>query len=228
MGDKSREQRADFGVAHGARSLAASTALGHNRAQRKMLACVRTCRANRRAFWTLRKVFVIVTMAAGYASKATNQERRKSLLPTADEFFGGTPLYGCAEVGRRDRPLASDAVETHVQDNLPREPEKEDSVMSARSQFRGICSTCKRAASCVYVKDRDRPVLECCEHEGFEPHPTPIQRNRSAPPVVTRGKRDVQEDNSAEYTGLCRHCANRETCTFPKPDGGVWHCDEYE
>jgi NADH-quinone oxidoreductase subunit E len=34
-------------------------------------------------------------------------------------------------------------------------------------------------------------------------------------------------DLIGKYKGLCLNCANRETCTFPKPEGGVWHCDEY-
>lgn len=27
--------------------------------------------------------------------------------------------------------------------------------------------------------------------------------------------------------GLCVNCENRHTCEFVKPDGGVWHCEEY-
>ena len=29
------------------------------------------------------------------------------------------------------------------------------------------------------------------------------------------------------YRGLCSLCENRTTCTYPKPEGGVWHCEEY-
>ena len=46
--------------------------------------------AGRRPSQTLRRMSLIVTMAAGYASKATNQERRKSLAGMMDEFLGGT------------------------------------------------------------------------------------------------------------------------------------------
>jgi hypothetical protein len=31
-----------------------------------------------------------------------------------------------------------------------------------------------------------------------------------------------------KYTGLCSTCENSETCTFQKPEGGVWHCEEYK
>jgi hypothetical protein len=27
--------------------------------------------------------------------------------------------------------------------------------------------------------------------------------------------------------GLCANCENWETCTFPRSEGGVWHCEEY-
>jgi len=28
--------------------------------------------------------------------------------------------------------------------------------------------------------------------------------------------------------GLCRNCIHRETCSFPRPESGVWHCEEYQ
>ena len=30
-----------------------------------------------------------------------------------------------------------------------------------------------------------------------------------------------------QEAGLCATCDNRNTCTFPKPPGGVWHCEEF-
>jgi hypothetical protein len=33
--------------------------------------------------------------------------------------------------------------------------------------------------------------------------------------------------DAGEFEGLCVNCANRETCLVPKPEGGVWHCEEY-
>ncbi|MHC4505741.1 MAG: hypothetical protein ACYTFI_20745, partial [Planctomycetota bacterium] len=35
------------------------------------------------------------------------------------------------------------------------------------------------------------------------------------------------EDDFARYRGLCGNCEERRSCTFPKPEGGVWHCEEY-
>jgi hypothetical protein len=33
---------------------------------------------------------------------------------------------------------------------------------------------------------------------------------------------------TGELPGLCRNCARLDDCTYPKPEGGVWHCNEYE
>jgi hypothetical protein len=33
---------------------------------------------------------------------------------------------------------------------------------------------------------------------------------------------------AADLKGLCRTCVHAATCSFPKPPGGVWQCDELE
>ena len=39
---------------------------------------------------------------------------------------------------------------------------------------------------------------------------------------------EEKEKNSNKYKGLCKDCKNRKTCTYPKSEGGVWHCEEYQ
>lgn len=34
-------------------------------------------------------------------------------------------------------------------------------------------------------------------------------------------------DDVGQLKGLCVNCANREVCRHPKPEGGVWHCEEF-
>jgi len=36
-----------------------------------------------------------------------------------------------------------------------------------------------------------------------------------------------EEADATKHTGLCSICENRPACAFPKPEGGVWHCEEY-
>ena len=31
-----------------------------------------------------------------------------------------------------------------------------------------------------------------------------------------------------QLKGLCVNCEHRLTCTYRRPIGGVWHCEEYE
>lgn len=37
----------------------------------------------------------------------------------------------------------------------------------------------------------------------------------------------TSEDPFHHYKGLCSNCEERATCIYPKPEGGVWHCDEF-
>ncbi len=40
-------------------------------------------------------------------------------------------------------------------------------------------------------------------------------------------KATVTDKDFAIIRGLCSICEGREACTFVKPEGGVWHCEEY-
>ena len=101
-----------------------------------------------------------------------------------------------------------------------------DNSLSSKTNFqRGLCGTCKHAAVCIFPRDYHRPVLQCEEFEGEE-----LSAERSKKPAIKLiSKADLQEKaRSAQYKGLCTLCAIRESCTFPKSESGVWHCEEYE
>ncbi len=94
------------------------------------------------------------------------------------------------------------------------------------NQHHGLCMSCKGDPACTYVRDPNRPVLQCEEFEGYG----------SSPSIRTLARRSLGPDHSADPSplgnpgrvhGLCSICEERETCTFPKPEGGVWHCEEY-
>lgn len=85
-------------------------------------------------------------------------------------------------------------------------------------QYKGLCSTCMLANDCVFPRDAGRPVMHCDEFVGME-NPLTI----AAPRKVAVN----QPQDSVEYKGLCRNCEERFTCTYPKPAGGVWRCEEY-
>jgi hypothetical protein len=84
----------------------------------------------------------------------------------------------------------------------------------------GLCITCRFAADCGPAKFLGGPILFC---EEFETAATPTARKVSSrsPQVPS------EEDAGEKQKGLCMDCTNRENCTFPRPEGGVWHCEEY-
>ena len=102
--------------------------------------------------------------------------------------------------------------------------------MSVVPEYQNLCVTCEGAPTCTFIKDLNRSVfvLECEEYKGYT---DPSMRNTFAniPQLKIAPSRSIaMEKDSGEYMGLCRNCENRKTCTFPKPEGGVWECEEYQ
>ncbi|MBN1788451.1 MAG: hypothetical protein JW806_08665 [Sedimentisphaerales bacterium] len=83
-----------------------------------------------------------------------------------------------------------------------------------------LCANCKHAATCTFPKDPDKPSFFCEEFELAEVLPRKV-----APAPVA--KLHLPKEDESEFKGLCSDCENRKTCKFPKPEGGVWHCQEY-
>lgn len=96
-----------------------------------------------------------------------------------------------------------------------------------RKAVLGICSSCKTASACTYTKDFRRPVLQCEEFEGYESRPVRTIIKKILPASSPNYISTVEEKDSGKYKGLCSICEDRKTCTFIKPEGGVWHCEEY-
>ena len=88
----------------------------------------------------------------------------------------------------------------------------------------GLCSVCKLGVICTYPRSLDLPVWQGEEFEGFEPLVRPVRQSSGRHPLVP----DVPADSDEQYTGLCRFCGNRASCTFHRPIGGVWHCLEFQ
>ncbi len=63
---------------------------------------------------------------------------------------------------------------------------------------RGICASCKHENDCIYAAGDSQPPAECAQFE------------------LAIGN-----------AGLCATCEKRKTCVVPKPEGGVWRCEEY-
>jgi hypothetical protein len=51
---------------------------------------------------------------------------------------------------------------------------------------------------------------------------------RAKTPQTQRRELSAERDCSSTERGLCMNCDVRDTCTFTKPEGGVWFCEEYQ
>ena len=81
----------------------------------------------------------------------------------------------------------------------------------------GLCSTCAHAQSCSITGRKGSGVFECSEYE-------PAEATALAETAPATSADCVREDR---LLGLCLDCVHRERCAFPRPEGGIWHCEEY-
>ena len=86
--------------------------------------------------------------------------------------------------------------------------------------YRDLCSTCNNAEACGSRSTSERPIFYCEEFDAFVSVPvSEVARPAPARPGTKR--------KALRRGGLCTNCDNAETCTSSKPEGGVWHCEEY-
>ena len=99
---------------------------------------------------------------------------------------------------------------------------KENLIKMAKVN-RGLCTTCNNAPTCIYYQANESRIVWYCE--TFDAY-VPVQEPIPEPEKKIESK--TEDPGKGVFEGLCVNCANRATCTFPKPEGGVWHCEEYE
>ncbi|HEV2446671.1 MAG TPA: hypothetical protein VGS58_12135 [Candidatus Sulfopaludibacter sp.] len=85
----------------------------------------------------------------------------------------------------------------------------------------GVCAACKHDPGCIYENSSETTILQC---EQFELAFPELAAHASA---TGRRERYSEFDGPNGFAGLCSNCENRWNCIYPKPEGGVWRCDEY-
>ncbi len=91
-------------------------------------------------------------------------------------------------------------------------------------EYRRLCFNCKNAGDCTIRKDWLEPSLYCEEFEvDINPLATATGLENSLPAVEVDAEYEADE-----LIGLCSNCEARKSCVFPKPEGGIWHCEEYQ
>ncbi|MHC4558370.1 MAG: hypothetical protein ACYTFW_13505 [Planctomycetota bacterium] len=96
--------------------------------------------------------------------------------------------------------------------------------MPENMRYFGLCLNCKNASSCTFPRDPAKPAFYC---EEFEIETTISIMLPEKEQLLATGSAAAEGKGSAEFIGLCSDCEGWQNCTFPKPEGGVWHCEEY-
>ena len=101
-------------------------------------------------------------------------------------------------------------------------------VKSASGRKRvGLCMTCNNAADCVYRLRRGFDAAYCEMFDGASfPADNGSGRGDTKSKILYPGG-SISKAGSLVPKGLCQNCQHFETCMLPKPEGGVWHCEEY-
>lgn len=82
----------------------------------------------------------------------------------------------------------------------------------------------------MFRKEFSESVYFCEEYEQAE---ASQNNGRVLAPGVVKAPAGHIANNPGNHDrkpilGLCSNCIHRKKCSFPKPDSGVWHCEEYE
>jgi hypothetical protein len=91
--------------------------------------------------------------------------------------------------------------------------------MTMIEEYYDLCGSCTFGTACMNRGTRERPKLYC-EQFDVESKETPAWEPSD---VVA----DPSPTDAGESRGLCCNCENRNHCTITKPEGDVWHCEEY-
>ena len=110
--------------------------------------------------------------------------------------------------------LCNAPVAPPVQERVLRKP----AVPAKPVEARGLCRTCRHATACGF-RQTDGQVKVYCEE--YEAAPTPVA-------LALTVETEQTERPAGKLLGLCMNCDHRHTCALPKPECGVWHCNEYQ
>ena len=100
-----------------------------------------------------------------------------------------------------------------------------DPVIPAGATASSLCANCDHAPGCILPRASSLPIIHCEEWAAAGPEP-----EASARFIARLHARETAAQPAAaalQIKGLCATCESFTTCAFAKPDGGVWHCEEY-
>lgn len=113
----------------------------------------------------------------------------------------------------------------HAASTVLRRPADETQIVASPVFTSSLCANCDQADCCALPpRASSQPVIHCEEWSAAGPVPGP-----AAKPVVRihPWAAAAATASGALPKGLCANCELFPTCSFVKPDEGVWHCEEY-
>jgi hypothetical protein len=99
--------------------------------------------------------------------------------------------------------------------------------MQATNGSGGLCLTCNNAPSCFH-RARRGPALFCELFDGYAQPLGRISSERASLPADSSTACLATEEKTSKRVGLCVNCDHRQACAYPTPEGGIWHCEDYE
>ena len=106
-----------------------------------------------------------------------------------------------------------------VRSSAPREKLGAKTARDLAITHKGLCSNCEKLEECSYPSTTSETWF-CEEYSCAKAEESPKLQ-------VLDPSKETAEGRETQL-GLCVNCAQRETCQFPRPAGGVWFCGEYE
>ena len=85
-----------------------------------------------------------------------------------------------------------------------------------------LCANCRDQSDCVFFMKASEPIIEC---EMYECGPPSRPRLSLVKKNVAAEVDELPEEEN--LMGLCVNCDNLKGCQLPKPQSGVWTCEEY-
>jgi len=89
----------------------------------------------------------------------------------------------------------------------------------------GICSSCVHSPYCTFRRFTDQAIINCEEWSGESASSRTLETPGTDDPPA--GALVLLNSSRSRPKGLCATCEEYPTCSFAKPEGGVWHCEEY-
>ncbi len=102
------------------------------------------------------------------------------------------------------------------------ETSKESRLSPKEFLAASLCANCAHLDGCGLFAEAPSPVLQCELYFCCAlPRPEIVGGGHEgeAPPEPRR--------ETLHLLGLCANCELRSECRLPKPQSGVWHCEEY-